>query len=143
MSPDQKTKRALRLTFSYERANVQLNAVQRVTMRPLPADPLQESGNATGFWVELRDAADRPLYRRVTQNPVRFAAEFPTAESDRPLAWGDLDEPRGTFVLVVPDLPAAQTVLLFSSPPGPEGSGQPASELVRFDLKQFLQRKEG
>jgi hypothetical protein len=143
MSPDEKIKHALRLTFSYERSNVQLNAVQRVTMRPLPADPLQVPQNAAGFWVELRDAADRPLYRRVTQNPVRFAAEFPTGESDRPLAWGDLDEPRGAFVLVVPDLPAAQTVLLFSSPLGSEGSGKPASELVRFDLKQFLQKKEG
>lgn len=142
MSPNRKTKRTLRLTFSYEQSSVQLTDIQRVAMTPPPADPLQAPKGAAGFWVEVRDAAARPLYRRVTQNPIRFAAEFPTDESDRPLAWGDLDEPRGVFVLVVPDLPAAQTVLLFSSPLGPEGSGKPASELVRFDLKQFLQRKE-
>jgi hypothetical protein len=143
MSPDRKIKRALRLTFSYERSNVQLNAVQHVAMKPLPADELKVPEGAAGFWIELRDAANRTIYRRVLQNPIRFAAEFPTGESDRPLAWGELDEPRGSFVLVVPDLPAGATVVLFSGPLEPDQSGGPARELVRFDVKQFLHGKDG
>jgi hypothetical protein len=143
MSPNRKTKHSLRLTFTYEAASVQLTGAQRVAMTPPPSDPVQASGQASGFWVELRDAAGRPLYRRIHQNPIRFEMEHLTGEPDRPLAWGKVDEPRGAFVLVVPDLPAAQTVLLFSSPPGSEGSGRPASELVRFDLKQALPGKEG
>jgi hypothetical protein len=143
MSPNRDAKRSLRLTFTYERSTLQLTGVQRLVMTPAPSDPLQTSGAAAGFWVEVLDAAGQALYRRVTQNPIRFTAEYPTDEPDRPLAWGEVNEPRGTFVLVVPDLPAAQTVVLFSSPPEPEGGGKPASELARFDLKQSGQRKEG
>jgi hypothetical protein len=143
MSPNRRTKHSLRLTFTYEAGSVQLNGAQRVAMTPPPSDPLQAAGDAAGFWVELRDAAGRPLYRRIHQNPVRFEMEHLTDEADRPLAWGTVDEPRGVFVLIVPDLPAAQTVLLFSGPLGSESSGKPASELVRFDLKQYLQGKEG
>ena len=143
MNPDRKIKRSLRLTFSYERTNVQLTNVQSVTMRPLPADPLQAPKDATGFWIELQDADGQSLYRRVMQNPIRFAAEFPTGETNRPLAWGNIKEPRGSFVLVVPDLSRVQTLVLFSSPLEPDRSAGPAQELVRFDLRQFPQKKEG
>lgn len=135
--------RSLRLTFSYEGSDVRLVSMKSIEMLSPPSDPIQTQEGQAGFWYELRDAEGLTLYRRVIQNPIKFASEVRSDNPKRPLEWRKVIEPRGDFVLIVPDLPQAKTVKLFSSPLEPEGTLMPASELTHFSLKQVPEGKGG
>ena|SRR5690242_9172615 len=124
---------ALRLTFSYDGSDVRLESELRLEMPAPPSDPLEHPDEA-GFWSELRDENDTPLYRQVVQNPIRIDAEVYSDESDPPIQRQRLDGVGGTFDLVVPDLPEARTIALFSSPLEPETVGEAATELGVFEL---------
>ena len=132
--------RALRLTFSYVGSGVQLIARQSLEMTPLPSDPLNAREGETGFWYEIRDANGHPIYRRITENPLRFAVEIRTDDPSQPLTWQKVSQPQGQFLLLLPDLDQAQTLVLFSSPPEPEGGTKPSQEIARFDLRQSRTR---
>lgn len=126
---------SVRLLFEYQGARVRL--VERQQLEGIAptgsAEPLPR--RASGFWIELRDGADRRLYQRVVHQPVRFQAEvFGEKPGDR-LEWRSVADPRGTFDLVVPDLPDAKTARLFSSPPEPERSSEPAVEILSVPLR--------
>jgi len=126
---------ATRLTFTYVGREVRLEAAQSIAMRTPPSHALETRGERAGFWFELRDAADRVLYRRITDHPLRFSVEVRTDDPERPLAHEALDDPRGTFVLLAPDLPTAVYVVLVGSEPSPEGPRGPAVELARLPLR--------
>lgn len=134
--------RAMRLTFSYEGSNVRLASMQRIEMLAPRSDPIRTQEGHAGFWYELRDAEGRTLYRRVIQNPIKFAFEV-RSDPERPLAWQKVSEPRGNFVLLMPDIEQAKMVVLFSSPLEPEGVPGPAKELTRFNLEQIPDYKRG
>jgi hypothetical protein len=125
--------RTLRLVFSYEGSDVRLLSADSVEMRSLPSDPLEKTGDNFGFWYELRDRQERPLYRRITQNPMRVSAEVLTDDPERPIAREELTAPRGEFVLFAPDLDEAATLVFVGAPPGPAVTR--ARELARFELK--------
>lgn len=127
--------RTLRLTFSYEGSNVRLVSRQSVEMMPPPSDPLTPQEERSGFWYELQDEQERVLYRRVVHNPIRFEAEVFSHHPEVPLTRIKVDNPQGAFQLLVPETDEAAALVLFSSPLEPEFSGEPARELVRFDLK--------
>jgi hypothetical protein len=126
----------LRLTFSYEGSDLRLISRQRVEMMSPPSDPVQAQKEQTGFWYEVRDAEGRTLYRRVIQNPIKFAAEVRSDDPERPLAWQEVSEPRGNFILLMPDLDRAHMLVLFSSPMEPGAALGPAKEIAHFDLAQ-------
>lgn len=139
--PTEQLNRALRLTFSYEDSNVRLASIQKVEMLAPPSDPIRaQDGQEAGFWYELRDGEGRTLYRRVIQNPIKFAFEV-RSDPERPLAWQKVSGPRGEFVLLMPELEKAKTLVLFSSPLEPEGALGPAKELTRFNLEQGSENK--
>lgn len=125
-------KHALRLTFRYERADVRLVAGQRVEMILPPSELETIHQGQAGFWAELRDAHERVLYQRVLHNPIRYEFEIPKDAETGALRWQKIDNPQGTFQLLVPDIPEGQTLVLFSSPP--EAVYEPAAELARFSL---------
>lgn len=131
----------LRLTFSYEGSDVRLVSLQSVEMVPLPSDPVYAQEPRTGFWYEVRDTKGRTLYRRATQNPIKFAAEVRSDDPERPLMWQKVSEPKGSFVLLMPDLKEAQTLVLFSSPLDPEKAAGLANEIARFDLTRMLKAR--
>jgi hypothetical protein len=126
--------RTLRLTFTYEGSDVRLVSQQSIEMVPPPSDPIHAAEGQTGFWYELKDAAGRTLYRRVTQNPIKFATEVRSDDPRRPLAWESVSEPKGSFVLLMPDLDQARMVVLMSSPLERTAMVGPAGEIARFDL---------
>ena len=132
----------MRLTFSYEGTDLRLISQQSVRMVPPPSDSLRAEEEQTGFWYEVHDAGGSTLYRRVTQNPIKFAVEVRSDDPDRPLNWQQVDEPRGTFVLLIPDLDSALEVVLFGDPLEPDAPSGPAKEIARFDLKQGQIDKE-
>jgi hypothetical protein len=128
--------RALRLTFSYVGSDVYLMSRQSVKMMLPPSDPLSYPREQSGFWFEVKDVNGRTLYRRIMQNPIKYAVEIRTDDPERPLMWHEVSEPKGVFVLLVPELDNAHTIVLYSSPLEPEGIGKPATEINRFGLKQ-------
>lgn len=140
--PTKPPNRSVRLTFSYEGSDVRLVSRQSIEMLSPPSDAIQVQEGQAGFWYELRDAEGRTLYRRVIQNPIKFAFEV-RSDPERPLAWQKVSEPRGYFTLLMPELEQAKTLVLFSSPLEPEGVPVPAKELTRFNLEQVPEYKRG
>jgi len=128
--------RSMRLVFSYEGRDVNLVSRQSVEMKSPVSDELQTREGQPGFWYELRDGQGRTLYRRITQNPIRYSAEVRSDDRTRPLEWQRKSEAKGTFVLHVPELEQARFLLVFSSPLEPAESGKPATEFARFDLQK-------
>lgn len=126
---------ATRLTFSYTADEVRLVGRRSLEMRTPPSDDLGPMPESTGFWVELQDSSGRVLYRRITESPIRFSVEVRSDDPERPLERRAVEEPRGTFTLLVPDLPAAGSIVLFASRQGREGARGPAVEVARFDLR--------
>jgi hypothetical protein len=90
-----------------------------------------------GFWYELHDGQDRSVYQRTTQNPIRFDAEVFTGEPKESIRRQEVSSPRGTFVLLVPDVPEAESIVLFGAPLPPRitSEGRPAKEVIRFPLR--------
>ncbi len=128
---------ALRLVFEYEGSVVRFLSRQRVEMVVPPGDPAQAQKGEGGFWYELRDANDRTLYRRVAANPIRMVAEVRSDNPEEPFTWEPVADPKGTFVLLVPDEPQAHSVALFSPPLEAERlltMAEPAAEIARFAL---------
>jgi hypothetical protein len=125
----------VRLTFEYERDRVRLIERQRVDMVAPVGESEPIKRGATGFWVELRDGRNRLLYQRVVYQPVRFEAEVFGEKPGDPLSWRPIANPRGTFALLVPDLPEANAVRLMSSPFEPERATEPARELLSIKLR--------
>lgn len=136
----EKPNRTMRLTFSYEGSNVRLASMQKIEMLAPQSDTIRVQEGQAGFWYELRDVEGRTLYRRVIQNPIKFAFEV-RSDPERPLAWKKVSGPRGEFVLLMPELEQAKTLVLFSSPLEPEGSPGPAKELTRFNLEEGPESK--
>ena len=133
---------SLRLTFSYQGNEVQLISQQAVKMVSPSSDSLTVQEGQTGFWYELWDAQGDTLYRRVIQNPIKFVVEVRTEDPETPLNWEEVAEPKGTFVLLAPDLRQVRTLALFSSPLEPKKMNEPAKELTRFDLTKVSKGKE-
>lgn len=125
---------AVRLIFEYEGTDIRLVSRQRVEMIPPPSDPLREEQDLHGFWVEVRDAELRPLYRRVMHPPVRHDAEVFSDDPGRSLARVPVDEPKGAFAVLVPDIAEADHIALVSSPLAPGAALAPATEVARFAL---------
>ncbi len=126
--------RALRLTFEYSDDEIELRSLRRLAMIPSPPHPLVPDREERGFWIVLADANGRPLYRRVMENPIRGDFEVVTGDPDRPLARIPREEKKGTFFVVVPDIPGARTVAVFGAGAGTEQRAAPTRELSRFDL---------
>lgn len=130
---------AVRLMFSYEGDQISLIDRQRVEKTLPPSDPVDEaSKEASGFWFEVQNERGNALYRLVRANPIVTSVELPTGDFDRPFVRQDVEKPSGTFFVLVPELPEARDVVLFSSPivPGDaERSLQAASELARVSLR--------
>jgi hypothetical protein len=130
--PDESSLRTLRVTFSYEGNQVRMVSRQAVDMRPEPSDPVYDYRGQSGAWFEVRDATGRVLYRRVIRNPMPVDMEAPSGDPERPFTRVRPPERRGTFVLTMPNLSRAQSIVLYTSPD--DDPQKPAREIGRFEL---------
>jgi len=179
-APPPERPRAVRLTIAYEGDRMELVAQQSVAMKVPPSDPVEggpgpagpgvdlgEPGEGavarTGFWVDVKDAEDRTLYRRVMHEPIRRDVEVFSPEPRQTVQRAPLEtaEPRGVFTVVLPEIEAAQAVSLIgprpqpAEPTGPatpaglakqitaaERAAAPVGELARFELRPRAARSE-
>lgn len=149
--------KALRLTFSYKDGVVQLTRTIAVDM-VVPPDDAPTRAPEQGFWAELRDASNRPLFRRVLHNPIPVDSEVFSPDPGRTVSRAPGAPSEGMFTVVVPNHADAAALALFSShhevapKPAQPPSGfshalpfhavravskrlEPAREIARFDLR--------
>lgn len=128
---------AMKLIFSYEGDKIRLVDRQVIDKPTQPSAPILKQGKdqqaQSGFWVELHGSRDKPLYRLVMSNPIRFHAEVPDGEGG--FTNIPQSKPSGVFFVVVPNLPETERVVIFSSPLGPEAKPGPAEPIARFSLR--------
>jgi hypothetical protein len=113
---------ALRYTFEYDDAAVRMLRRSKLDKQTAPSYKWEGADGESGFWVELRDASQQVLYRRVMDDPA-FRYEAPLDDNGTlrtPTAVGR----KGTFSVVVPDLPQARTLMVWASRP-PEAAAVP------------------
>ncbi|MDX6677396.1 MAG: hypothetical protein QOE31_1448, partial [Solirubrobacteraceae bacterium] len=108
---------------------------RRVAMRALAPRRLSADSDAQGFWVELRDASDEPLYRQTLHEPIREDLEV-VADDGVSLARVPRENVAGRFSVVVPDLPAAHAVSFVGPADLFEEGAARTRELARFELQR-------
>jgi hypothetical protein len=130
---DNFTGESRRLIFSYKNNDILLLKIQTINIIAPPSDPLDYPSNQTGFWYELKDLEGRTLYRRIIENPLNPYHEVFSNDPYNSIIRQRVSEPEGTFVLLVPDIPEAHSILLFG-PSDIESTYIGAKELGRFDV---------
>lgn len=130
--PDESPLRTLRVTFAYDGTTVRVVSRQAVDMRPTSSDPVYDYQGRSGTWFEVRDTTGRVLYRRMVQDLMPVDMEAPSGDPERPFTRVKAER-RGAFVLTMPNLSRAQSIVLFASPD--EDPRKPAREIGRFDLR--------
>lgn len=140
--PDQlpeSSRSAIRLTFSFDGRAIEVVLREPVKMMLPPSAPLDDTSPRSAFWFELQDAGGKPLYRRSQRNPLDPRIEVRTGNPENPLAWVDSGRRSGTFTLLVPDLAAAEAVVLFDwAAPGKEVREPVRVELARFPFGKAI-----
>jgi hypothetical protein len=122
-----------RITFRYEGQRVELADREVVQMiSPPPVAPLPQAGEHSGFWIEVHDAEGRVVFHRVLHNPIPIYVEEHLPDKTIRAVPGAPGS--GTFEVLIPDMPEAETIVLVSSPLEWELAGEPARELARFRL---------
>jgi hypothetical protein len=118
-----------------DEGGVRIVSRRRVEMTVPPSDPLDYEATTVGFWAELRDADDQPLYRRVMADPLEAGIEVPQAPGDP--SPTRLPATGGSFAVLVPDLPGAARVSLMRGEPAPTGGIARArtTEVARLPLR--------
>lgn len=128
---------AIRLVFSFDGDHVALVSQQPVQMVLPPSDPIEGSEGRKGFWYELRDVQDRPLYRKVIHHPMRDDVEvFSDDPQQHNVVRQTVPNRKGVFMALVPDAEDGHSVILSSSPRRAAMAHQPASVIARFLLKK-------
>jgi hypothetical protein len=124
-----------RITFRYEGTRVEMTEREVVQMiPPPPVTPLPRAGRNCGFWFEVHDAEGRVLFHRGLHNPIPTYAEEHQPDGTIRVVPGAPES--GTFEVLIPKMPSAETILLISSPLDWAHAGEPAQELARFPLKE-------
>jgi hypothetical protein len=137
------SKKAMRLTFSYDGNKVKLLSQQRIEMI-VPSSDALKGHRQKGFWAELKSGSDKTLYRTVMHNPTKNDAEvFPETPGGE-ISRQPAPKRKGVFVVLVPDTPKGEEVILRRSAPERKGptkgisalAVKPAEEILRFKLKK-------
>lgn len=125
-----------RVTFEYDAQGVRIVAQQRVAMLAPPDDAeLVERGDA-GYWVEVRDAEGRTLYRQVLATPLQHEYEVFSPEPGEGIRRVAAEEPAGVFQAVVPDIEGAHEIVLRGRPRPEEVATRSPRQLVKGRLRE-------
>jgi hypothetical protein len=109
----------LRVTIAYDGERLSVQSVQRVAMITPPAVTPPPREGAAGFWFEVRDANGQLLFHRVLHDPMPQDLES-FSEDGQTITRHPRPRERGTFEVLVPDVPGAQSFALWGAvtPPG-------------------------
>jgi hypothetical protein len=131
-----RSRRAVRFAFSYVGAEIRLEARQLLDVQTPSSDPIldpERDKPQSGFWIELHDGNGRAIYRRILHNPMMYSADF-LIEDGGEVPHIRHSKPRGTFFIVVPNIPAAETLVIYSSPLGYAAAAEAAEPVLRVSL---------
>jgi hypothetical protein len=131
----------LRVAIDYKGTVIRIAGSERVAMIAPPSVTTAPRKGQSGFWFELRDAAGRLLFHRALHNPIRTDVEVFSSDPSRSIARVPVAEPEGRFELLVPDVPGAQSLVLYGSPAEPAFA--PAKELLRVDVAELRKAPPG
>jgi len=124
------------LTFSVADGTLRLVSHRRLVKSLPSSDPVAEYRGRAGTWFEVDDAAGQPLYGRHIVRPLPSHHEVSGPEGGA--KWLPRSSPVSEFEILVPLLPDAATVAVFSSRIGGKGPGHgPAREIVRINLRDL------
>jgi hypothetical protein len=126
--------RAIRLTLAQDGDNLKVLSRQSVRMRVPESDPTYGLERKSGFWVELRSAAQECVYRRAIPNPLDEEIEAPSGDPERPFTRATVSAKQRVFVVLVPDTDAGREIVLMGSPRGARGGT--ARPLAAIDLRK-------
>jgi len=134
MDPAQQAEpnRAIRLLIEYDRSGYTIGDSWLVETLAPASHSLEPRLNASGFWIELRDAGNKVVYRRVLHDPAPPDAEV--FDPERGLRRVALDDPKGVFTVLVPDLPEAEELAIVSSPMDLGKRASAARQVARLPL---------
>ena len=114
---------ALRYTFEFNDTAVRILRRRTLDKQTAPSYAWEGAVGESGFWVELRDASQKVLYRRVMDDPT-FRYEAPVDDNGALRSQQTTARRIGTFTVVVPFLPLARTLMVWASRP-PEAAAAP------------------
>ena len=102
---------AVRLTIRY--AGDRFDVVKRTPVRKSvrPSAPLLDDERETGFWLEVRSRG-RSIYRQLLVNAIARDIEVFTTDEQRPMSRISVDDPVGTFTVVVPRMDADEVAIV-------------------------------
>jgi hypothetical protein len=136
---------AVRLLFEFEGTNVTLRRRQWVGMvapasDEFPKDQSEQEPRA-GAWIDLLDREGRIVYRRqFGESPIAAHVSVYTGDEKQPFE-NLKTAPRGDFMVIVADIPDAETIAFYAPDPEVEGHGE-AKEIARFRLRDEQQGDE-
>ncbi len=110
-------RKALRLTFEFDRDKVALKDVQRVGMLVPASDPVREASTGLGSWVDLVDSDGRVLFRGAFHLPLQQSIEVFSPEPGRSSSQFNPPVHKEVFVVVVPDGEEGAGIALYHVPP--------------------------
>ncbi len=125
--------RCARLRLAYDKERIRLAAV-RTFMKVLPVaakSPLSQG--SAGTWLEVLDKEGRVLWSKNLGPVLRFDLEVHNGTKTNSFTRVPNPEAAGFFDVIVPMLPGAAGVRLFTPPLRPD-AGQVASSEVRLQL---------
>ena len=136
----------IRFTFSYDSDDwavggpiVRLVSREDVVASAPVGDDLDiDMSGRSGFRFELHDENGRAVYRRVLHDPLTIHREVAPGTAEPEIGSFARDALRGRFRILAPRLPRARTIVLFSSPPDPARSTEPAVPIGTFELLDIL-----
>ena len=124
---------ALRLTFAYRGAQIDLIESVRIAMVVPATATAPPAGGETGYWFGVRDAAGHIVYHRPLVSPIRVDVEM-FAPGERPsIARVPTAAREGRFTVLIPDRPDARAFELHG-PADPARPDEPAQPLFSVDV---------
>ena len=136
-SPAPNEPRAIRLTFSYVGNQIELTDTQRLAMFVPPGDSLEPVRERSGFWVEIRDSSEQPLFRLFMHHPIETTREVFPADPHGEIIRTPVADPRGVFSIVIPEIAEARILAFVGSPSGADPRTEAVHEIARFDLTKI------
>lgn len=124
--------RAIRLLVEYNESGFTISQSWPLETLAPPSHARDVPRATSGFWVELRDAKNNVLYRRVMPDPVQTDVEVFDPEG---LHRQEVEAPRGSFTVLVPDLPEAEQIAFVSSPSDPAKRQNAARQVAAMPLR--------
>ncbi len=139
-APDQpvdtrKYRTSWRLTFRFDGERIDLVRRERLQkIAPGTTAEIPKAGKNSGAWLELVDRSGHALFHRLLRDPLQTRAEHHSPDGRIELHVR-APEP-GEFTAIVPDIPGASEVILYSSPTEHDRMHEPAREIGRYRLAQ-------